>query len=83
MTRIQAGGDTRIDRRTFHLDNLGLATGVSAQSSRLRPSHSGWLRRRLRGRARCNRASTAFDRSTVTSWRGSSCFRRTRQALAP
>ena len=32
MTRTGTGGDTRIDRRTFLLANLALATGVSAQS---------------------------------------------------
>ena len=42
MTRIETGGDTRIDRRTFLLANLALATGVSAQSPRLE-TFTQWL----------------------------------------
>ncbi len=42
MTRTRSGGDTRIDRRTFLLANLALATGVSAQSPRLE-TFTQWL----------------------------------------
>ena len=42
MTRARTGGDTRIDRRTFLLANLALATGVSAQSPRLE-TFTQWL----------------------------------------
>jgi Asp-tRNA(Asn)/Glu-tRNA(Gln) amidotransferase A subunit family amidase len=42
MTRIESGGNTRIDRRTFLLANLALATGVSAQSPWLE-TFTEWL----------------------------------------
>jgi Asp-tRNA(Asn)/Glu-tRNA(Gln) amidotransferase A subunit family amidase len=49
MTRIETGGDTRIDRRTFLLANLALATGVSAQNSRLE-TFTQWLAASRRAR---------------------------------
>jgi Asp-tRNA(Asn)/Glu-tRNA(Gln) amidotransferase A subunit family amidase len=42
MTRIETGRGTRIDRRTFLLANLALATGVSAQGPRL-DTFTQWL----------------------------------------
>lgn len=52
MTRIEASGAARIDRRTFLLANLALATGVSAQSPRLE-TFTQWLAasRRMRDAA--------------------------------
>jgi len=42
MTRMETGDNARIDRRTFLLANLALATGASAQSLRLE-TLSQWL----------------------------------------
>ena len=42
MTRIETDRDTRIDRRTFLLANLALASGVSAQGPRLE-TFTQWL----------------------------------------
>lgn len=52
MTRIGAGGTARIDRRTFLLANLALATGASAKSPRLE-TFTQWLAasRRMRDAA--------------------------------
>ena len=59
MACIETGGDLRIDRRTFLLANLALATGVSAKTGRSRPSPNGCLRRR---RAREDALPPCIDR---------------------
>ena len=49
MTWIETGGDSRIDRRTFLLASLALATGVSAQNRPLE-TFTQWLSASRRAR---------------------------------
>ena len=82
MTQIKAAAARgSIDGRSF-LPISRWRQGFRHRAHGSRPSPNGWLRPGERGRTRCSRASIAFDRSTVTSRRGSRCFRRTRQLLA-
>ena len=57
--------ERRIDRRTFLLGNLALATGAAAQGPRLETFSSDWQRPRECVRVRCSRASIAFGISVT------------------